>query len=322
MLFSQPFIQATNVTATNGTFWGVQGRYAEFRVALTRDTTNDNPQLSNFQLWCNDYTFTNGTLNDVYATEGSDAVFTISNLVTTEPCTYQWYVQYPWTNLYAQLPDETNTTFTITNVDSWVEGVQVKVLIYNALGQYEWLSPATLHVTNNVITFTNDTASSYPATINVCGLENLDWFFYNIQVTLKGLTCSCPSNLNILLVPPREYDWGGYNPILLMSAAGGTQPVTNATLVFRWDYKSIDPDNYPILSDGTIKCLDTTGNNPIYTMPGYDTPEGPPEGPYYYGSVGEQIYQPNGAWRLYIYGTNNCSGSLDGWSLEFEETSW
>ena len=322
MLFSQPFVQATNVTATNGTFWGVQGRYAEFRVALTRDTTNDNPQLSNFQLWCNDYTFTNNEhLNDVTALAGSDAVFTISNLSPTETYTYQWYIQYPWTNQWLMLPDETNTTFTITNVDSWVDNTQVKVLVYNALGQYKWFGPATLHVTNNAITFTNDTASSYPATINVCGLENLDYFFYNIQVTLKGLTCSCPSNLNILLVPPKEV-W--YNPILLMSAAGGTQPVTNATLVFTSD--AINPIGFeydnPIISGGTIYCLETHGANSIGNMPGYEEPEGPPEGPYQNGSIGEYIYYPNGAWQLYIYGTNNCTGSLDGWSLEFEETSW
>ena len=66
-----------------------------------------------------------------------------------------------------------------------------------------------------------------------------------------------------------------------------------------------------ILSNGTITCCETCIDISIQ-MPG-DTPPVP-----YVGGMYEGISYPNGTWKLYIYGTNNCSYSLDGWKLDFQ----
>ena len=319
MLFNQPFTTVTN-TATNAVF-GLRKRFIEVRLALSRDDLSRTPQLGSFNLSDDNYGFTNGELDDVYAAETSNAIFAVSNLTALEPCTYQWYAQYPWTNLWYLQTNETNATFTMTNVDSWVDGTQVKVQIWNATNQSLWLGPATLHVTTNVnsINTTTGFAQRYPSDINVFGLANVagDYYWY-IQVTLKGLSCSCPSNLSILLVPPaapgeetlalsdRSSGW----PILLMSGAGGTQAVTNATLIFNYNGDWIDPDNNPILSNSTKYYSETYIDSSIQ-MPG-----NAPSGGYYGGMTADRIFYPNGTWQLYIYGTN-CSCSLNGWKLDF-----
>jgi len=205
------------------------------------------------------------------------------------------------------------------------------VQIYNVMGQYLWLT-STLHVTPNTNTnLATGFAERYPAEINVWGLEDYtngyNWCY--VQVTLSNLTCSCPSNLCILLRPPAPPGEDPDNviqlscdlPIMLMSGAGGTQSVTNATLVFNRNGKLIYPDPIPgnnyILSNGTTTCCETWGN--YYN--GYQPmPDGNNIGSCW-GTMEDGVSYPNGIWRLYIYGTNNCSFSLDGWKLEFQK-SW
>ena len=310
-LGSEVFVPVTN----NVSFPQIRGRYVEVRLAMTRDDPSKQPLLYDLTLSGISSGFAgNFFLYDQWPDEGSDAVFLV-NLVGAEPMSYQWFVQYPWTNQMVLVPSATNSTFAVTSVDSWVDLTQVSCLVSNGNGDTIWLGPAYLEVVPVTIRIPaanygtgQGPATRYPATINVFDQPaNL----ISVTVTLWGLSHTRSADISILLVSPSN------KGIMLMSNVGGASGVSDASLSFRqawsqpvqadpipsggpWPY---GPSNY-----GQVNPMPQLGTNP------------PPDGPYSINLDDLKGDDPNGHWRLYIYdryqgGVGQLSGS---WQLNFK----
>src|ERR1017187_4780763 len=132
-------------------------------------------------------------------------------------------------------------------------------------------------------------AQRYPMTIHVSGLPtNLT----SMAVTLSGLSHGHAADLEILMVTP-----SGTN-IVLMSHAGGTHGVKDATILFKQSGFPL-PASDQIYS-GTYKPSNYGG---ITNKP--DAPAG-----YYSTNMDNDLTgtNPNGVWKLYIY--DDHSGSV------------
>ncbi len=197
----------------------------------------------------------------------------------------------------------TNSTFVMTNVDSWVDGTRAMVTVTNAIGENLWLGPGELFVAPLAITIpssgSSGLASRYPAIINVFGQPtNLA----SIAVSLWDLSHQHSADLDILLVSP-----SGTN-IMLMSHAGSTNAVSHANIVFQ-QWQPLPPESGPIPS-----AL-TTSYSPSNYAQTNSLPNAPP-GPY--SSSLDDLWgtNPNGVWRMYIYddkqgGLGQLAGSWD-----------
>jgi hypothetical protein len=273
--------------------------------------------------------FTPGAfLDDASAYETEDARFT-PYVSGAEPLTYQWLVRYPWmtNNQWMMLPGETNSEFVMSNVDSWVGGylddynifhwTQTSVFVTDATGEGMWLGPSYLDVRplgiDIPISGTLGPASRFPATINVFGQPtNLN----SASVTLWGLGHTHSADLDILLVSPC-----GTN-IMLMSHVGGTNTVSDSTLIFLQSGFAA-PVSGPIPSGQTSYYMPSDYGQ-INPMPQAGT-NPPPRGPYS-TNLDELIgTDPNGVWKLYIYddhqpsGAGQLSGSSQGtWQLRLK----
>jgi hypothetical protein len=144
----------------------------------------------------------------------------------------------------------------------------------------------------------------------------------DVEVWIHGFTHDHPDDVDMLLVAPTEESW------LLMSDAGGSQPVQNATLVFvskAAGARLIGDDsglltgsvNWPLLCSN----YDDPPDPPEASFP---DPIGggmsPPKAPYGSSMVeGRPSFNPNGTWRLYIVDDNaGATGSITGsWTLKF-----
>ena len=302
-LARQAFVQVTN----NAMLQAVHGRYIEVRVALIRDDPAKKPALHDLTLHARATSFLGGWLDDTWAYETEDAQFH-AQVLAPEPIAYRWYILYPWTNQFAELPAVTGPTLTLTNVDLWDDWTMVSVLVSNAVGETLWLGPATLSVYPLAISIpgsgTMGPASRYPATIHVRGMPtNLA----SVRVILYDLRHTRPDDLDILLVSPSG------KKIMLMSDAGGNTAVTNATLVFDQSYW-FPPDEDPLLSwERNYYCPANYGTPVETQLPGA------PPGQYstnLFDLVGDN---PNGLWQLYIYDDSqqNIGVLLGSWWLEF-----
>ena len=301
-LGSAVFVQATN----NVKFSAIRGRYIEVRLGMTRDDASKQPVLYDLTLYgvssgfAGDY-----LLDDTTTYERQDATF-IANLTGAAPLTYQWFRMYPWETNWVQVAGATNSTFTITNVDSWVDGTLASCVVSNETGEVLSLGPAELWVYPLAITIptsgSSGQASHYPSTINVFGQPtNLA----SATVSLWDLSHARSADLNILLVSP-----SGTN-VMLISHIGGTNGVSHANLVFQQGWSQ--PSESGAIPAGQTSTYSPSNYGQKTQLPG--APAG-----YYsinlYNLIGND---PNGAWRLYIYDdTQGAVGQLLGsWSLNF-----
>ena len=132
-----------------------------------------------------------------------------------------------------------------------------------------------------------------------------------VEVTLNNLRHDRPEDLDILLVSPSG------KKIMLMSDAGGSYPVRNATLVFHCNY-----DRYPFPPQYNAIPSNQTNN---YSICNYGQNEtilpGAPQGPYddELDNLSYSDANPNGIWKLYIYDDEIYNqGCVQGsWSLKF-----
>jgi hypothetical protein len=302
VLANEAFVQVFN----NVPLSQVKGRYIEVRLGMSRPNSSENPLLYDLTLHGESSAFDGGFLDDAIVWETDDAWF-FADVLGAEPLTYQWYVQHPWTNQFTLLAGETNATFVMTNVDSWVDGTWAAVQVTSANGETLWLGPAELWVVPLPITIpasgSSGAASRYPATINVFGQPtNLS----TITVTLDFLSHGRPTDLDILLVSPSG------KKIMLISDAGGSTAVTNTTLVFNAS-GSLPPETGAIGSHQTHSYRPSNYGDQETQLPGA------PAGPYSTDFGGLTGDNPNGQWKLYIY--DDASGSVGqvqySWFLEF-----
>jgi hypothetical protein len=275
-------------------------------VALARDDASKQPALYDLTLHGQSSGFSGDSfLDDAWADEGGDGEFYV-NLDGVGPMSYQWFRQYPWETNWVMVAGGTNATFTMTNVDSFVDWAYAGVLVTDATGETLWLGPAQLYVEPLAIQIpgsgSSGQASRYPATINVFGQPtNLT----SVKVTLADLSHQHSADLDILLVSPF-----GTN-IMLMSHAGGTNGLSGATLVF-WQGEALPPTSAGIPSAWTSRYEPSNYGN-IANMPGA------PAGTYSTDLGNLNGNNPNGVWKLYIYDDHTGGiGSLSGsWQLDF-----
>jgi hypothetical protein len=301
-LGSETFAFITNGAALAG----IEGQFIEVRLAITRDDANKQPMLYDLTLNGTSSGFAGSGLMEDYAAFETDDAYFYADVIGPEPMTYQWFVQYPWTNQWTFLPAVTGPELVLTNVDQWDDGTLFKVLASNGNGESLWLSPAELWVFPlSIIIPSYGPAARYPATINVRGEPSS---LGSVEVALYSLTHYHPDDLDVLLISPSG------KKIMLMSQAGGYTSVTNTTLVFH-------PASQ---GHGQIPYQDPipSGTTKDYSPANYGDPSqlpGAPAGPY--NATVDQLTgdNPNGIWKLYIYDHAHNNGGVldDSWGLNF-----
>ena len=284
----------------------VRGRYLEVRLSMARYDASRHPVVYDLTLHGASSGFNSGAgLDDTYAYETQNAVFTPN--LTGPGLSYQWFRLYPWETNWVQVAGATNGSFTLTNVDSFVDWAMASCLVSNSTGERLWLGPAQLAVVPLTIHLPSSgsigQAERYPATIHVFGQPtNLA----TVTVTLRSLSHARSADLAVLLVSPT-----GTN-IMLMSKAGGTNGASNVTLIYSQQLQSLPPESSAIPSN------QSSGNLPS-NYEGVSNLPGAPSGQYstnLYELVGTD---PNGTWKLYIYDYRQGGlGQLqDTWQLNF-----
>ncbi|HKQ98972.1 MAG TPA: hypothetical protein VJV75_13940, partial [Candidatus Polarisedimenticolia bacterium] len=150
---------------------------------------------------------------------------------------------------------------------------------------------------------TNGPASLYPGTVVVSGV---DMPAGRVRVLIPGLSHTYPDDLDLMLVGPQ----GGR--VMLMSDAGGENPVNGISLIFD-DRADGPPGDQTQLLSGT------------YRVSNYDSGDGdpfPPPAPSVPGtsSIASIVAgtDPNGVWSLYVFDdASGDSGVLAfGWCVE------
>jgi subtilisin-like proprotein convertase family protein len=151
--------------------------------------------------------------------------------------------------------------------------------------------------TANITIPSSGAATPYPSTISVpSGLGSVQ----KVTATLKGLSHTWPSDVDVLLVGP------GGQGVVLMSDAGSSTDATDLTFVF--------DDTGPALGTGTL----ASGTyRPTNISTGDSWPGPAPAGPYGTALSVFNGTDPAGVWTLYVVDdTSGDSGSFAaGWSL-------
>jgi len=309
-LANEPFLRVSN----NVPLIGVNGRFLEVRLALVRDQASQQPVLYDLTLHGRSTVWTEGGYVDYWwpVFEGEDVVFW-PVMEAPGPFTYQWYVQYPWMAAWdwAELAGETNATYRMTNVDTWVEGTLVKARVVGGTGESIWIDAAELFVGAVGINLPESgfsgPASRYPSTIHVFGQPaNIN----SVVVTLWGLSHSRSADLNLLLLSPSG------KRIILMSNVGGTNGVSNASITFRQGWAPPGHTD-PLLQPNQYYVQYGPSNYGAKTP---QIPFGLPVGPYSSDLQDLQGDNPNGDWELYIHDDLQPGGRgelVGSWSLEF-----
>lgn len=149
-------------------------------------------------------------------------------------------------------------------------------------------------------------ASTYPSNITVSGLSGA---ITDVNVTLTNMNHLNPDDLDIMLVSPSG------KRILLLSDAGGTTDVVNATLTFDDSAAAVVPDAGPLVT-ATVKPTNFgTGDTLPDLMPPY--PNSSTAGTATLASVFNGT-EPNGVWKLYVVddATTSAGDISGGWSLD------
>ena len=293
---------------------GANGRYIEVRLALIRDNPAKQPVLYDLTLHGLSSSFLDWYLDDAWAYETENAEF-VAEGAAPEPLTYQWWVQWPWMQPWdwTLLAGETNASLVLSNVDLWDDWTWVSVSVSNAAGETLWLGPAVLSVYPLPIAIPGagsmGPAQRYPATIRVRGEPTNG--LSRVEVVLRNLRHAYPADLDILLVSPSGAK------IMLMSDAGSSFVVTNATLVFHpnWEGYPAPPESSAIPSNQESHYRASNYGEQESQLPGA------PPGPY---SDDLDLLlltdpSPNGVWKLYIYDdkTSHTGIVQDSWTLRF-----
>ncbi|NJL05674.1 MAG: hypothetical protein HC911_12380 [Chloroflexaceae bacterium] len=168
--------------------------------------------------------------------------------------------------------------------------------------------PQGLANPNPITLWSNGIAETYPSEIEVVDVAGA---VNSMRVTLHGLTHHQSYDLAILLEAPDG------SSVMLMSFIGDGSAMEDLTLTF--------DDNADTLLGGEWgnEWLESGSFQPHNAVPWYDESlaEPAPQGPHG-TSLNELLTSdPNGVWRLYIYGINSYGerreGSLTGgWSLD------
>jgi len=305
-LANEPFMAISN----GATLSGLKGRYIEVRVGLVRDDASKQPVLYDLTLEGSSSGFAGNYMDILWQPFETEDAWFWTDVTGADPVTYEWYVLPPWTNEWALVSGPTGPELILTNVDLWDDGTWVSLRVSNATGETLWLGPSQLHVWPKPINIPSfGAASRYPATVHVRGQSNN---FSRVEVTLHDLTHDYPADLDILLVSPSG------TKIMLMSDAGSSFAVTNATLVFHpqseWWYEVL-PENGAIPSNQESHYRGWNYGEQESLLPGA------PAGPYSIdlGLLPATDSNPNGVWKLYIYDdkTGHTGVVHDSWTLRF-----
>ncbi|HEY9173314.1 MAG TPA: hypothetical protein VI136_13595 [Verrucomicrobiae bacterium] len=200
-LRDEPFLVVSN----NVPFTGVNGRFIEVRVALTRTSATNHPVVYDLTLHGVSSTFPYGFVDYGWPVNEGDAVEFWPVVDAPGPFAYQWHVQYPWMEEgdWTLVPGETNSSYWMTNVDTWVDGTKVKAQLLTGTGETVMLEATELEVGAVRIdipgTGSLGPATRYPATINVFGQPTS---LNSVAVTLWGLSHTRSADMNILLLSP------------------------------------------------------------------------------------------------------------------------
>ena len=251
-------------------------------------------------------------MDDATAYERQDATF-VANLTGAAPMTYQWFRMYPWETNWVQVAGATNSTFTISNVDSWVDFTEVTCLVSNGNGERRWLGSAALDVwpvfTSIPSSGFSGPASRYPTTINVFG-QTTNFNNVKVTVTVWGLTHTRSADLSLLVVSPSG------KGIMLMSNVGGTNTVLGGVLQFIQGASL--PQQAAAIPSGGPWPFGPSNYRQVTQMPqvGAD----PPPSTVSANLDDLQFDNPNGQWKLYIYDSVAPGGAgqlTDSWFLRF-----
>ena len=164
---------------------------------------------------------------------------------------------------------------------------------------------------NDFLTYSNSSAitindraaaTPYPSTITVPSTSGT---VIKATVSLNGFNHTYPSDVDILLVGPSG------QKLLLMSDAGGTADVVNASISFN-DTASASLPNNSIIS-GTYKPTNNDTNSDTFPSPA-------PASPYATTLSTFIGTNPTGVWSLYVRDDDQQdAGTISGgWSISFE----
>jgi subtilisin-like proprotein convertase family protein len=144
-------------------------------------------------------------------------------------------------------------------------------------------------------------ASPYPATLNVAAEQIVT----DVQVRFRNFTHSFPSDVDALLVGPQG------QRVLLMSDAGGSEPVVDRDLTFSGS--AAEPVPEPIVS-GRFRPTDVNEESDDPDL----FPSPAPSGPFG-GSLSDfNAPDSRGVWSLYVVDdTEEDGGDIESWSLDF-----
>jgi len=212
-----------------------------------------------------------------------------------------------------------NRTVTVTPASGQSGTATVTVAVSDAQNQAS--SSFGLSVTSGsgfvgTQAFTNSTAISvpdkgacapYPSVINVSDMAGT---ISDVTVTLRNLTHTYTSDLDILLVSPT-----GQGVVLASDAGAGA--ANNVTFTFSDSASSVLP-NSPIRS-GTFKPAnysDASSGGDNYLIPA-------PAGPYGSTLSTFKSFSPNGTWSLFVMddGPGDQGSLAGGWSLSITTSS-
>ena len=232
---------------------------------------------------------------------GGTASFSVTAAGTT-PLSYQWRFNG------GNLAGATNSILTLTNLLSTQTG-RYSVSVSNAYGSIVSsnamlaVMPVVVRTFKNTATITipsSGAASPYPSTIAVSGLAGT---LVKATVSLSLINHTWPDDLDILLVGPQG------QTTLLMSDAGSSYDLVNATLIFDDGAAAQLPDSAQI-TGGTWRPTDfETGD--IFAAPA-------PGGTYVASLAVFKGTNPNGTWQLFVYddATGDFGNINGGWALQ------
>ena len=155
--------------------------------------------------------------------------------------------------------------------------------------------------TTPIVIRDNNTATPFPSTNVVSGVAGA---VHRVFVTLDGLSHPVPDDIDMLLVGPAG------QKVILMSDAGGRNPINNVRLRFDDLGQSLRDEG--LIASGTNRPTDFEVSDAF--------PSGVPAGPYSDSLAVFKGTNPNGNWLLYVMDDSApVAGRINnGWSITIE----